>query len=102
MFSALARAASYLVRIPIPRETTLRARMSFWTAPLRERRWLLTQTDLTMTLACRDWPAQSSERRYEVPARWAGQALLGESATRDYGPSSNALAMYTAIWSLVT
>ena len=33
---------------------------------LRERRWLLTQPDFTMTLACEDWRAKSQESRYEV------------------------------------
>jgi len=69
---------------------------------LQQRRWLLAQIDFVMVLACEDWRAKSQERRYDVTSRWAGQALLGESATRDYVGSSNALAIYTAIWSLVT
>jgi len=56
---------------------------------LQQRRWLLAQLDFTMKLACEDWRAKSSQRRYEVTIRWAGQALLGESATRDYVGSSN-------------
>jgi len=60
---------------------------------LQQRRWLLAQLDFTMALACEDWRAKSPERRYEVTSRWAGQALPGESATRDYVGSPNALAM---------
>jgi len=57
---------------------------------LQQRRWLLAQIDFVMTLACDDWRAKSQERRYDVTSRWAGQALLGESATRDYVGSSKA------------
>jgi hypothetical protein len=60
---------------------------------LQRQRWVLTQLDFTMTLACEDWRAKSKERRYEVTSRWAGQALLGEQVTRDYVGSPNALAI---------
>ncbi|HUU54220.1 MAG TPA: hypothetical protein VMY87_04805 [Armatimonadota bacterium] len=53
----------------------------------------LAQLDFTVTLACEDWRAKSSQRRHEVTIRWAGQALLGESAARDYVGSSKARAM---------
>ncbi|HUU55604.1 MAG TPA: hypothetical protein VMY87_11860 [Armatimonadota bacterium] len=62
--------------------------VNFEELDLRERRWLLTQLDFTMTLACEDWRAKSSQRRYEITIRWAGQALLGEQVTRDYVGSS--------------
>jgi len=66
---------------------------------LQQQRWLLAQIDFTMALACEDWRAKSPCRRYAVDIRWAGQGLLGESATRDYVGSPKALATYTAIWS---
>jgi DNA invertase Pin-like site-specific DNA recombinase len=64
---------------------------------LQQLRWLLAQLDFVMTLACDDWRAKSACRKYAVEIKWAGQALLGESATRDYVGSPNALAIYTAI-----
>jgi hypothetical protein len=68
---------------------------------LQQQRWLRAQIDFTMTLACEDWRAKSACRKYAVDIKWAGRALLGESATRDYVGSPNALATYTAIWSRV-
>jgi len=64
---------------------------------LQQRRWLLAQIDFVMTLACEDWRAKSACRKYAVEIKWAGQALLGESATRDYVGSPNARPTYTAI-----
>jgi hypothetical protein len=60
---------------------------------LQQRRWLLAQIDFVMVLACEDWRAKSACRKYAVHIKWAGQALLGESATRDYVGSSKALAI---------
>jgi len=59
---------------------------------LQQQRWLLAQIDFNMTLACEDWRAKSACRKYAVDIRWAGQALLGESATRDYVGSLKAFA----------
>jgi len=69
---------------------------------LQQRRWLLTQIDFTMTLACEHWDAKPHERRYDVTSRWAGHALLGDAVGRDYVLSPNARPTYTAIWSRVT
>ena len=50
-----------------------------------------------MTLTCQDWRAKAPERRYSAEIAWAGAALLGEGATRDYEGSLNAFTTYTAI-----
>jgi len=60
---------------------------------LQRRRWLLTQLDFTMTLACDDWRAKPKERRYEVTSRWAGQELLGEQVTADIVSSPHDASM---------
>ena len=46
-----------------------------------------------MALACEDRRAKSACRKYAVEIKWAGQALLGESAARDYVGSSKARLM---------